>query len=440
MIKAKALALPIFRRYWLWTVWETSHPPPITPSSVASAASSTPHHPHQPHGFAASRLWKAGKTLEEKFTNVGIWMNDTFQQRLRSEWGKLEGAREGTLRNWGYRLAQSVLSREDPQETFLKSVPADHADLMVIYPNSFSERLVRRRLRAVTHHGKGRHRLRLLWWSLALVPQLPLALTPLPNITVYYTIYRIWSHSRALSGIKSLEKGFAALDSEQLKTLRDELLRLRAQGVVFPKGSWTDRLVRQEARYLDIFDQLKLLQAQRRLEALYNRRYGVKSTATASSISTSTSLGGGDTTFPTGGSEEDKRVEGTLSAKEVLDAVAHAPHQHYQRDSNLRTMDAAGVVAAAEAEEEMEAEESGTGMHIHFYGSAELDALVAPEERKLVPLTDEVAMKIGRVFEKANLIECVARARRRVVGSMFPAHTEEWPSSSSVDNRHHRQS
>lgn len=56
------------------------------------------------------------------------------QRRLWTEWHKLETASEGTLRNRGYRMAQAVLAREDPRETFLKNLPSKPAPVEVIYP------------------------------------------------------------------------------------------------------------------------------------------------------------------------------------------------------------------------------------------------------------------------------------------------------------------
>lgn len=47
-----------------------------------------------------------------------------------------------------------------------------------------------------------------------LPPQLPLMLTPLPNITVYYTGYRIYSHYRALQvRVGACHVGWARLDA-----------------------------------------------------------------------------------------------------------------------------------------------------------------------------------------------------------------------------------
>lgn len=111
-----------------------------------------------------------------------------------------------------------MLAREDPRETFLKNLPAKASPVEVTYPVSggwlgrsaawggagslgvlvldmicqsakgpkgkadqtppaslrqtaFREKLVRRRLRHVCADGRRRHTTRLLWWVLALVPQ-----------------------------------------------------------------------------------------------------------------------------------------------------------------------------------------------------------------------------------------------------------------------------
>lgn len=45
-----------------------------------------------------------------------------------------------------------------------------------------------------------------------------------------------------------------------------------------------------------------------------------------------------------------------------------------------------------------------------------------PFPRRLsTPLGDEAAMKIGRLFGQPSMMELVARARKRAVGSMFPS-------------------
>lgn len=58
-----------------------------------------------------------------------------------------------------------MLSREDPEESFLKGVPSEPDSLELIYPRSFEARLVRRRLRLLLRHQHGRIRRRLVHTS-----------------------------------------------------------------------------------------------------------------------------------------------------------------------------------------------------------------------------------------------------------------------------------
>lgn len=413
MASVKALALPIFRRYWLWHSWEISNSGAI--ASRAAAASTTPASLQATH--LETKTWRDGHTLEERFALAGDQLLNKFQQRLGAEWHKLESARDGSLRNRMYRLAQAVLSREDPQETFLKSVPTDHTEMLVLYPGSCKERLVRRRLRLLALQGKRRHRRRIFWWSLAMVPQIPLMVTPLPNITVYYTLYRLYSHIRALQGSKSLEKGFTALDSQQLHLLRDELLRYQAShnNAEFPSDSWAAKLVRQEKTYLDIFERLRLLQKQRRLEAMLKGQ-DVPSAAALLNASDTHSGPGVD-------------VDRTFDAQGAVIAAQAAEEKSRGEGQG------AGATGTGSKFPKTIAEGFSTGMNLKFYGSAELEDLVKPEERVKIPLSDEAALKIGQFYGVEHLLEYVARARRRVVGSMFPAHTEEWSSSSGRSPR-----
>jgi len=415
MATVKALVLPVFRRYWLWNSWEISNS-----AAVASraAAASTTSASTQATNFK-TKTWRDGHTLEERFALAGDQVLNKFKQRLGAEWHKLESARDGSLRNRMYRLAQAVLSREDPQEIFLKSVPTDHTEMLVLYPSSYKERLIRRRLRLLALQGRRRHRRRIFWWGLAMVPQIPLMVTPLPNITVYYTLYRLYSHIRALQGSKSLEKGFAALDSQQLHLLRDDLLRYQAShnNAEFPPDSWAAKLIRQEKTYLDIFERLRLLQKQRRLEAMLQGQE-VPSAAALLNASDTHSGPGVD-------------VDRTFDAQGAVIAAQAAEKKEKEEGGEGQDADAAGTTPMANGSENknLAVERFSTGMNLKFYGSAELDELVKPGERLKIPLSDEAALEIGKFYGVDHLLEYVARARRRVVGSMFPAHTEEWHSS-----------
>ncbi|GAB4823824.1 hypothetical protein N2152v2_010870 [Parachlorella kessleri] len=270
------------------------------------------------------------------------------QQRIFTEWRKLEQAKEGTWKNRAYRLAQAVLAREDPQETFLKSLPTETADVEVIYPAScfggvqeagLGEKRVRRRLRLLTEEAHQRHRNRMALWVLAMVPQLPLMVTPLPNVTVYYTGYRLYSNYRALQGTKSLERCFSDLSSKQLRALRDDLLRYQARGGELPKQLWPYKLIQQEKEYLDLLSPESLWQ----------------------------------------------RLHPDVPRKQPGEAHGEEPPA------------------------------------IAFTPSVELDRYIRPLERERTPLDDEAVIRVSHTFEVPRLLEHVARARKRAVGSAFPA-------------------
>uniref|UniRef100_A0A1D1ZPN6 Uncharacterized protein n=1 Tax=Auxenochlorella protothecoides TaxID=3075 RepID=A0A1D1ZPN6_AUXPR len=148
----KAAVLPIFRSQWLWHAWS---------GESAQVLVKAPH-------------WRTGRNLEERIQLLSETLKVKFQEKLMGEWTKLEQAKAGTLRNRGYKLAQAVLSREDPMETFLKSVPDPPAPLEVIAPDVFEERYVRRRLRMLAASSQRRHRSRMGLWLLALLPQAPI--------------------------------------------------------------------------------------------------------------------------------------------------------------------------------------------------------------------------------------------------------------------------
>ena len=98
MYSAKALALPILRRYWLWNAWEVSGTGAAT--RAAAAASTTSTSLQATH--LATKTWRDGHTLEERFALVGDQLLSKFQRQLSAEWNKLESARDvtGTLHTY----------------------------------------------------------------------------------------------------------------------------------------------------------------------------------------------------------------------------------------------------------------------------------------------------------------------------------------------------
>lgn len=348
----RAVVLPIFRRYWLWHAWQEAG------GAAAAGASKAGRNAGAAATATAPRSWREGVNLEEKAQLLGQQATRWVQSKLWAEWRKLETAPEGSLRNRGYRMAQAVLAREDPRETFLKNVPAKPGPLEVMYPTAFREKLVRRRLRHVAADGRRRHMTRLLWWMLAMVPQLPLMVTPLPNITVYYTGYRIYSHLRALQGAKALEQSLEQLNSKQLQELRVALLTLKERNpeFVFRPKEWPERLMRKEHRYLDMLERMAYLERLRELRRL-------------------------------------------------KDAGGEPPE--WQRQAARRD---AAAAAAADPQP-----------LLTFTPSVELSELARPADRVSVPLGDEAAIAVGQLLGAEHMIEMVARARRRAVGSMFPS-------------------
>jgi hypothetical protein len=131
----------------------------------------------------------------------------------------------------------------------------------VLYPPCLPERLVRRTLRLVARRRVQHHQRRLLLWALAIPPQLPLALTPLPNGPVYYTIYRMVAHYgearrrvRSPSQAAAQQAGLAcpASSPPPAASYRPERVVARAAGAKAGAAAATGMF--------DKLDQLQLLQ------------------------------------------------------------------------------------------------------------------------------------------------------------------------------------
>lgn len=320
-------------QFWLWNAWRPAE---------------------QSTGSGQLRRWRDGFNLEDKMEIMNQNLSNKMYEKFVTEWKKLEAAPQSSLKGRWYKFIQLILSRENPRESFLKSVPTDGGTLDIIYPNIFPEKLVRRRLRLIARQGRAIHRRGLILWSLAFVPQMPLMLTPLPNFTVYYTLYRIWSHSRALKGSFVLEHGFSALDAVQLVDLRDKLVEFqKATGVAYELDSWPYKLVTGDRTYREFFNEVLITHNKKRLE----RRLS-KMLQKSSNISK--------------GSE--------LSEKAIQPVQTVPPPGHFE------VLD--------------------TGLHLYFAPSAELSRMVHPGM-----VTEEQVVKIMDHFNVTNLKESIARAK-----------------------------
>eukprot|EP00775_Hariotina_reticulata_P003909 gene3909-4163_t len=211
---ARVLVLPVYRRYWLYHAW--------TDTSKAEQA--------------------APQTLVGRLQTKAL---ETFRQ----QWNKIEAAPAGTFNNRLYRLAQYLMSRVDPSETFLKALPQQADALEIRYPSSLPERLVRRRLRLLAAKAIPFHRSRLRIWSMAILPQLPLIPLPLPNVTIYYTVWRVVSNFSAERGASSLAAALELCSDMQRLKLAQQLQQLQQEsGLQLKPGSWTQQLVADISR------------------------------------------------------------------------------------------------------------------------------------------------------------------------------------------------
>lgn len=251
----------------------------------------------------------------------------------------MELAKQRSIKGYMYRLAQAVLAREEPEETFLKSIPQDLVSLQIIHPSSIQERSVRRRLRLLTKQSRRKHHIRMMSWSAVGAPLILLLLTPIPALPAYYCLYRAFSHRQALAGCRSLTDAFSHNDAQQLQDLRKRLLEMQTQGHEFDPMGWPTKMLKTEPKYLDLLESVS---------------YESAVTAKAQIV------------------YEEKKLE----------------------DMVQPTM----------------------------LPSTELDDIVKPQERLSSPIEDADVMKVGSLFGISNLLEQVAKARKRVSGAMFPRH------------------
>lgn len=319
-------------QFWLWNAWSPSERG-MSPGNL--------------------RRWRDGFNLEDKMEIMNQNLSNKMYQKFITEWRKLEAAPQSSIKGKWYKFIKLVLSRENPRESFLKSVPTDGGILDVLYPDIFPEKLVRRRLRLIARQGKAAHRKGLILWSLAFIPQMPLMLTPLPNISVYYTLYRIWSHSRALKGSFVLDHGFSALDAVQLVQLRETLVEYqKSTGIVYEVDSWPHKLVSGDRTYREFFNQVLITHNKRRLERRLSKML--------------------------------QKSSGHVKELESEEAIR--PVETVPPPGHFEILD--------------------TGLHLYFAPNAELSKMVQPGI-----VSDEQAVKIMDHFGVTNLKENIARAK-----------------------------
>ncbi|KAL0052141.1 hypothetical protein WJX82_008473 [Trebouxia sp. C0006] len=316
--QVRILSLPIFRRHWLYHAWQDPQ--------AATAAK-------------AVKNWRDGVNLEERTQLLSEKLQLWGWEKLLKQWRSMELAKEGSIKSYMYRLAQAVLAREEPEETFLKSIPPDLVHLQIIHPSSIPEREVRRRLRLLTKQRRRKHSMRMRLWVATAAPLTLLLLTPVPALPAYYCLYRAFSHRQALAGCRSLTDAFSHNDAQQLQDLRKKLLELQTAGHKFDPMGWPTKMLQTEPRYLDLLE--------------------------------------------------------SVSPESAVTAKAQIVYEKKKLEDMVQPT---------------------------MVSSAELDAIVKPQVRLNNPIEDAEVMQVGSLYGINNLLEHVAKARKRAAGAMFPRH------------------
>ncbi|KAG1672248.1 hypothetical protein FOA52_002950 [Chlamydomonas sp. UWO 241] len=224
----RVIVLPVYRRHWLCHAWSTRDDEGASGCSCCGASSSTSTSSSTSDlDFRGSAQRWVGRAWAEASRKV-----DTS---VKQQWHEIKVAKEGSFRSYLRMLAKFVLAQEHPDETFLKSLPPDTRTIEIMYPSSMDASRVRRHLRMMALRRSAMHRRRILGWTLMTLPQAPLMLTPLPNVTVYFSVYRLLSNFQAMQGANvlrsALERAEAAEQQKRASRSRRGLFRvLRDRG------------------------------------------------------------------------------------------------------------------------------------------------------------------------------------------------------------------
>lgn len=123
-------------------------------------------------------------------TRTNAWCAETYQ-----EWG------EHPIGSWRRRLRDLgawALDRIPPEETTLGGLPPVVSSVEVAYPQSADVRVVERLLRDELLGAKADLTRRRAWVNAGVMPLfLPLAVTPLSNVPIYWVGWRAWMQWRA---------------------------------------------------------------------------------------------------------------------------------------------------------------------------------------------------------------------------------------------------
>ncbi|KAF7083624.1 hypothetical protein CFC21_087392 [Triticum aestivum] len=196
-MQARVVVFPIRGRAWCF-----ARPRPVLPATSASAsAAGSGALPPPP---TLKDLWlgisAGGRTAPENAEAVADFVAD----KMNRAWIGFGSAPEGSVKRRIHSFGLKLLSRVRPSETLLKSLTKDVSMLEIVHPASINPRLVRRRLRHIAVRGAAIHK-KYLYGSICMLPVTSVFMVlPLPNIPFFWTLFRAYSHWRALQGSERL--------------------------------------------------------------------------------------------------------------------------------------------------------------------------------------------------------------------------------------------
>ncbi|XVF87004.1 hypothetical protein PTKIN_Ptkin18bG0085700 [Pterospermum kingtungense] len=188
-MRARLVVFPVKGKNWCFSR-------SIDPALSESTASNTPS--------SFKELWKKMTSNSKPLNDNAELLVDFVSNKMNKAWMGLEKAPEGSFKNKLHGLGLKLLARVKPSEILLKSITKDVTNVQITYPSSLNARLVRRRLRQIALRGTVIHR-KYFYGSVSLLPvTAAFSVLPLPNVPLFWILFRSYSHWRALQGSEKL--------------------------------------------------------------------------------------------------------------------------------------------------------------------------------------------------------------------------------------------
>lgn len=189
----RMVVFPVKDRQWAFSV----------ASNPTNSAGTSPMQASFKEAWLLAREYRlSGKTVFQSVTPLTHYVSN----KMESQWITLGAAKEGSIKHRLYRVGEKLLSRIKPSEMFLKSIPADATSLEIIFPSGLNPRLVRRRVRHIGKSGAQIHS-KYMYGSFACLPfSVLFGILPVPNVPLFWNMFRAYSNWQALEGSRKLLK------------------------------------------------------------------------------------------------------------------------------------------------------------------------------------------------------------------------------------------